>query len=60
MTAAISALAWCCPALADSTGSPLAQDSSLPNLPAYLRLITDWGGVRSKLERDGVQFIFRY
>ena len=60
LTAAISALAWCCPALADSTGSPLAQDSSLPNLPAYLRLITDWGGVRSKLERDGVQFIFRY
>jgi len=30
------------------------------SLPAYLRQITDTGGLRSKLEQDGVRFTFSY
>jgi porin len=37
-----------------------AQDSSQPDLPAYLRQITDWNGLRSKLQHEGLQFTFTY
>src|ERR1700694_1496396 len=62
MAVALLALVTLCPALAGDNGNqaPTAQDSSLPDVPAYLRKITDWGGFRSKLEQDGLKFTFTY
>ena len=34
--------------------------ASPPSLPAYLRELTDIGGLRSRLERQGLSFVFSY
>jgi hypothetical protein len=54
-------------ASADNVGQDLTnqgltnQDAAAAfSLPAYLRQITDTGGLRSKLEQDGVRFTFSY
>jgi porin len=64
MAVAFLAPVTACPALANDpansqASSPL-QDSLPLNVPAYLRQITDWGGLRSKLEQDGLKFTFTY
>ena len=62
MAIALLALVTPCPALAsdDSNQAAMPQASLLPDVPAYLRQITDWGGLRSKLEQDGLKFTFTY
>lgn len=62
MAIALLALVTPCPTLAsdDSNQAAMPQASLLPDVPAYLRQITDWGGLRSKLEQDGLKFTFTY
>ena len=41
-------------------GDSQDQATITPSLPDYLRKLTDWGGIRSRLEKSGVRFVFTY
>jgi porin len=46
-------------------GRSLASDSqdqaaTTPSLPDYLQQLTDWSGIRSRLEQSGLRFVFTY
>lgn len=60
--AAFAVLAAPCAALAsdDRLQPETLQGSLQQTLPAYLRQMTDWGGLRSKLEQQGLKFTFTY
>jgi porin len=63
LTAALAALVLIQgSANADSDGQDLTNQGSTGtfSLPAFLRQITDTGGLRSRLEQDGVRFTFSY
>ena len=44
----------------DEAAAPSALDQTVPSLPDVLRQLTDPGGLRSKLERAGLQLTFTY
>src|SRR5215470_2994788 len=44
----------------DEAAAPSAPDQTVPSLPDVLRQLTDPGGLRSKLERAGLQLTFTY
>jgi|HubBroStandDraft_5_1064220.scaffolds.fasta_scaffold07900_4 porin len=41
-------------------GSSEDQAATTLPLPDYLQQLTDWGGVRAKLEQSGLRFVFTY
>src|SRR5499427_3359045 len=47
-------------ALLQEAAAPSALDQTVPSLPDVLRQLTDPGGLRSKLERAGLQLTFTY
>jgi len=47
-------------ALFGPVSAKAADADTALSLPAVLRALTDWNGVRSQLERDGIKFTFIY